>query len=265
VTVPVTTVLPVTIPVTTEQPAPADTSAAVNVTTPAVSITPAPVETQTQIPVSTPLPEITQSAPVQTVTPIQTAVTTMVSTTLPTTTVPTTMAVNITVIQTATPVATVTEAPAPAGAPTYVPQPSGYALPGRIEAENFKDGGEGMGYHLIAVNSTGGQYRSDPVPVRYSTVEKGYLVNNLTEDAWLAYAVNAPVAGNYTVALQASAPEKTRVQVQLDGVDLCTLEVPGTEVCSLAKTEKLVAIPAGAHILTLKPLGSVNLDYLQFI
>jgi hypothetical protein len=264
VTVPVTTVLPVTIPVTTEQPAPADTSAVVNVTTPAVSFTPAPVETQTQIPVSTPVPEITQSAPVQTVTPIQTAATT-VSTTLPATTVPTTMPVNTTVIQTATPVATVTEASAPAGAPTYVPQPAGYALPGRIEAENFKDGGEGIGYHLIAVNSTGGQYRNDPVPVRYSTVEKGYLVNNLTENTWLAYEVNAPVVGNYTVALQASAPEKTRVQVQLDGVDLCTLEVPGTEACSLAKTEKPVAIPAGAHILTLKPLGSVNLDYLQFI
>lgn len=270
VTAPVTTVLPVTIPVTAEQPAPVETSTPVNITTPAVipvqtavvqttavPATPAPVETQTQVPVSTPLPVITQSAPVQNVTTVQT-----VATSVAATTVPTTVPANTTVIQTMTPVATVTEVPA--GAPTYVPQPAGYALPGRIEAENFKDGGEGVGYHLTAVNSTGGQYRSDPVPVRYSVVEKGYLVNNLTKDAWLAYAVNAPAAGNYTVALQASSPEKTRVLVQLDGADLCTLEVPGTEVCVLTKTQKPVAIPAGTHTLTLKPLGAVNLDYLQF-
>ena len=192
------------------------------------------------------------------------AITTVPATTVLTTTVPTTVPVNTTVIQTVTPDATVTEVPAPAGAPTYVPQPTGYALPGRIEAENFKDGGEGVGYHLTVVNSTGGQYRNDPVPVRYSVVEKGYLVNNLTQDAWLAYAVNAPVAGNYTLALQASSPKKTWVQVQLDGVDLCILEVPGTEVCALAKTQKPIAIPAGAHTLTLKPQGAVNLDYLQF-
>jgi len=64
--------------------------------------------------------------------------------------------------------------------------------------------------------------------------------------------------------LQASSLEKGRVLVQLDGVDLCTLEVSATQICALTRTQKPVAIPAGAHTLTLKPLGTVNLDYLQF-
>jgi hypothetical protein len=259
--------------VTTEQPTQVETAAQANLTTPVVTTvqtaamptTSAPVETQIQIPVSTPLPVITQSAPVQNVTIVQTAATAAAAiTTVQTTAVPTTATVNTTVIQTVTPVATVTDVLAPAGAPTYVPQPAGYTLPGRIEAENFKDGGEGIGYQMNALNNTGGQYRNDLVPVHYSTVEKGYLVNNLTKDAWLAYAVNTPVSGNYTVALQASSKEKTKVLVQLDGADLCTLEVPGTQTCALTQTLKPVAIPAGTHTLTLKPLGTVTLDYLQF-
>ena len=43
--------------------------------------------------------------------------------------------------------------------------PGPVTIPGRIEAEDYKFGGEGVGYHDTTAGNTGGDYRSDDVDI----------------------------------------------------------------------------------------------------
>src|SRR5262249_59320324 len=45
-------------------------------------------------------------------------------------------------------------------------------IPGLIEAENFNDGGEGVGYHDLTTGNAGGAYRSTDVDIQ-PTVDIG--------------------------------------------------------------------------------------------
>lgn len=76
------------------------------------------------------------------------------------------------------------------------------AIPGKIEAENFDNGGEGVAYHDSDAQNAGGAYRTTGVDLEATTDSGGGSnVGWTSAGEWLGYTVNVTSAGTY--ALQA--------------------------------------------------------------
>ena len=145
-------------------------------------------------------------------------------------------------------------------APTLEAAPySGTAvlLPATFDAEDFDRGGQGVGYHDLSAANTGGQYRaSEGVDIVAAPAAEGggYVVNNFQTGEWLAYTVNVPVTGTYTLSLRAShnyaAPVSFHVEV--DGVRATSsVSVPKSGSWSAFQWVGAPAIPltAGARVI----------------
>lgn len=130
------------------------------------------------------------------------------------------------------------------------------ALPGRIEAENYDKGGEGVAYRDTTSGNSGGAYRSDDVDIRTTTDANGsYNLKSVRASEWLKYSVNIASAGTYSLQLRAasSGPGGT-VHVAVDGTDVTgPIALPDTGGWDTWQTvtKSGVTLPAGAHVLTL--------------
>jgi PKD repeat protein len=163
-------------------------------------------------------------------------------------------------------------APTPTPTPTPGnggPYPGPHALPTVIQAEDFDLGGEGVAYRDLEPANLGGAYR----PAEGVDIERGgsnYNVGWVRAGESLAYSVDAPLAGSYTLALRAANPDATAkpVAVYLDGVPVGQVLVGGTGAWTaygdFAAAAPL-AVPAGRHVLTLafEGVGRINLDWLR--
>jgi Carbohydrate binding module (family 6)/Calcineurin-like phosphoesterase len=105
------------------------------------------------------------------------------------------------------------------------------SLPGRIEAEDFDDGGEGVGYHDLTPANSGGQYRATGVDIEAtSDTGGGFNVGWAVADEWLKYTVDVGAAGTYDLSVRvASAGAGGTFHIEIDGVDRTgPLVVPNT-------------------------------------
>jgi hypothetical protein len=105
------------------------------------------------------------------------------------------------------------------------------AIPGRIEAENFDNGGEGSAYHDTTAGNTPGHYRLSDVDIEAAGDTDGaYNVGWAVAGEWLEYTVNVATAGNYTVeARVASQVNGGTFHIEFDGVDKTgAMTVPNT-------------------------------------
>jgi hypothetical protein len=104
-------------------------------------------------------------------------------------------------------------------------------LPGRIEAENYDTGGEGVAYYNTTVGNPGGVYRSDDVGIEpTSDTGGGYDVSWLNNGEWLEYTVNPPdPTAQYSISLRVAAPAAGgQLRVRLNGTVLGTVAIPNT-------------------------------------
>jgi hypothetical protein len=76
---------------------------------------------------------------------------------------------------------------------------NGIAVPGRIQAEEYKSGGENVGYHDLTAGNTGGAYKpNDNVDIETTSDVSGiYNVGWTDNGEWLAYDINVAQAGSY--------------------------------------------------------------------
>ncbi|MGI4787476.1 MAG: carbohydrate-binding protein, partial [Janthinobacterium lividum] len=78
---------------------------------------------------------------------------------------------------------------------------SAWPIPGKIEAENYDNGGTNIAYHDTTPGNAGGGYtRNDDVDIRsvVSDTGGGYQVGYTDVGEWLKYTVNVTTAGHYT-------------------------------------------------------------------
>jgi hypothetical protein len=76
------------------------------------------------------------------------------------------------------------------------PGPNPHPVPGKIEAEDYDIGGEGVAYHDTTLGNEGGEYRGDDVGIQSTTdMGGGYNVGWIEEGEWLAYTVDAAHPG----------------------------------------------------------------------
>jgi uncharacterized delta-60 repeat protein len=103
------------------------------------------------------------------------------------------------------------------------------AVPGVIEAEDFDEGGEGIGYHdADAVNHGGSPYRSGGVDIlREAPIQR---IGWSNDGEWLNYTVNVPAAGFYRAVLRVASGQSggTGRLRFLDGSTTGLIRAPGT-------------------------------------
>ncbi|MEN6342993.1 MAG: carbohydrate-binding protein, partial [Methanospirillum sp.] len=112
--------------------------------------------------------------------------------------------------------------------PISDPQPfKPLSVPGRIQAEDYNLGGEGVAYHDTTPGNEGGAYRHDDVDI-----ETG---NGVTDVGWirngeyLTYTVNVTETGDYLVSARVASPNSGRYAAfSVDGGRPISIRVPNT-------------------------------------
>ena len=156
------------------------------------------------------------------------------------------------------------------------------AVPGRIEAENFDNGGEGVAYHdtdpanLGGIYTNGGDYRdSQGVDLQLTgDTGGGFNVGWTHAGEYLNYTVNAAASGTYDFAARVSDyGVGGAFHVEVDGVTVTgTLAIPdtGNFQSYTTVTAPAIAMNSGQHVVKLVFDGnsqygfSGNVNWLQF-
>lgn len=144
-------------------------------------------------------------------------------------------------------------------------------LPGRIEAENYDTGGEGVAYYNSTAGNPGGAYRSDDVGIEpTSDAGGGYDVGWLNAGEWLEYLVNPPDASAiYSISLRVAAPSVGgQLRLRLNGTVLGTLSIPNTGGYQNWQTVTLPNVPIqggiGSQPLRLEILNNgFNINWVE--
>ena len=128
-------------------------------------------------------------------------------------------------------------------------------LPGRIEAENFRGGGEGVGYHDFTWGNFGGVYREESVDLMIAYNEwTGYSVTDMEPGEWIAYNTSVAQTGEYDLTIRLTGAIAGGVfHVELDGANISgPITVPYTSdglraYASIVRRTPVLS--AGAHTL----------------
>lgn len=121
--------------------------------------------------------------------------------------------------------------PGHAAAEPHTDTNSPHQLPGRIQAEDFDNSGEGNAYHDTDSTNEGSAYRpSEGVDIQPTHDESGnYNIGWTRDGEWLTYTVAIP-AGLYDIDLRVAAPSNSDgdICVLLDGMELGIATVAST-------------------------------------
>ena len=156
-----------------------------------------------------------------------------------------------------------------------------WAIPGKIEMENFDEPGYGAGSDSYSDNDTddhgaesnGGASYREGTGVDIYKKATGYVVGFNQTGEWLEYTVEVAAAGDYTIyAAVASANATSSFKLSIDGEDI-TEEIAVPQATSgednydeYNKVKANVTLAAGTHILRFTVTGDwMDIDYINFL
>jgi hypothetical protein len=146
-----------------------------------------------------------------------------------------------------------------------------HPLPGRIQAEDYDLGGDGVAYHDDSTGNSGGAYRTDEADLETANdTGGGHDVGWIGPGEWLEYTVTTPDApAIYSVGLRVASIATGQMRVRLDGTVLGTVQIPNTGGWQSWQTVTLPDVPIGAgsgsRALRLEMLtGGFNLNWIEF-
>lgn len=134
--------------------------------------------------------------------------------------------------------------------------------------ENYKAGGEGIGYHDTTPGNNGVAYRSDDVDIQScSDGSSCFNVGWIETGEWLAYNIDVASSANYIFTIRVASPYSgKRLHIEVDGVNVTgSLSVPRTGGWQTWSnlTTKGIALGRGRHTLRLvAETGEFNLNYV---
>ena len=143
------------------------------------------------------------------------------------------------------------------------------AIPGKIEAEYYKEGGEGVGYHDTTPLNSGGMCRTGNVDIEAKP--NGVLcVGYVDPGEWLAYDVAVAHNGIYDLQVRlASGANGKTFHIELDGANITgPIAIPNTGAWENFTTITLAGLQLQAKTGVLKIVfddGGINLDWVNFI
>lgn len=130
----------------------------------------------------------------------------------------------------------------------------------RIEAENYDEGGEGIGYHDRTPGNAGEIYRTDHVDIQLCTDSNGgYQVDSVSSGEWLQYPLDIETAGIYDLSLRAARndPGNSSFRVLFDHENKTgILSIPSTgSLNQWTNITQTVQLDAGKQMMRLKLTG----------
>lgn len=157
-------------------------------------------------------------------------------------------------------------------------------IPGRIEAEDFDLGGEGVAYHDRTTKNQGKGFRPDEAPgIKGMTVPPGKPAWYASNDGsptigwffvgeWLNYTVDVK-SGLYDIRLRVATPMKNKAfNIYLDNKLIAYIEVPNTGEYSEWVTVHQRAVKVdkdGRSVLKIqaggKDLDECDLNWIEFV
>ncbi len=179
---------------------------------------------------------------------------TTVTTTVPTTTVTTTVTSTTTTQQ-------------PGGQTAYN---GPHAAPGRVQAEDFDNGGQNVAYYDSTVEN---KAKTNNIAYadrgnEYVDAETGNGISDIgwiTDGEWTEYTVDT-AAGSYTATFRvASWANDRHVVLTVDGAPGCTVTVPNTGSSEAYQTVSApLTLTAGTHVIRLTFQGNAqNVDWFE--
>lgn len=144
-----------------------------------------------------------------------------------------------------------------------------WPIPGRIEAEDYDLGGEGVAYHDTDAINEGGVYRHDGVDIEPTADGGGgYNVGWARTGEWLEYTVAVERGGAYDVAARVSSnPGGGVMQLEIDGSPVGGAQsIPATGGWDTWTDHRFrVDLPSGEHVLRVRwESGGWNLNHIEF-
>jgi len=143
-------------------------------------------------------------------------------------------------------------------------------LPGRIEAENFDNGGEAVAYHDTTATNDGGSYRTEGVDVCTCGSPYGFSVGWTNPGEWMEYTVTIASYGSYKFQpLSATTVTGAALHINVDGVNVTgQMNLPNTNAWGsyAATSSQPVTLSAGPHIVRVAiDAGGFLLDSVDVI
>lgn len=144
------------------------------------------------------------------------------------------------------------------------------SLPGKVEAENYDLGGQGIAYYDGTPGNNSG-YRSNEDVDLDGCSEGGYNIGNIsTPDEWTIYTVNITQAGTYTIQARVStAITGTSFHIELNGQNISgTINIPNTGGWQSWQTVSVTTptLSTGKQLLRMvMDGGGFNLNYVNFV
>ena len=157
----------------------------------------------------------------------------------------------------------------------YVKEPfngTAHTIPGRIEAEEYDKGGEGLGYHEANANGNQGSatLRNDEVDIEATQdVDGAYNIGYTLTGEWLEYTVNVTKTDVYDLDVRVAKDGDGGVfHIEMDGVDITgPISVPNTGGWQVWETVTLndISLTAGEHVMRIEfDTDYTNLNYVEF-
>jgi hypothetical protein len=146
-------------------------------------------------------------------------------------------------------------------------------LSGRIEVEDYRAGGSGVGFIDFTAGNNGNKYRTDDVDIQScsdpNSGDPCFNIGWVRTDEWTAYTVESS-GGTVTLTIRvASAYDGRSFHVEMDGVDVTgAVAVPNTGGGQnwVDVTTGPINVSAGLHTLRLVAnSGNFNLNYIDVV
>ena len=144
------------------------------------------------------------------------------------------------------------------------------SLPGKIEAEDFDEGGEGMAYHETTAGNNYNVYRFENVDIQpCGDIGGGFNIALVAAGEWIEYTVNVDTAGTYRLDLRLATTQNGRTcNVQIDGVNVSgTVAIPNTGAFQVYKTVSVTTPPltTGKKVMRITfDTSTENLNWVTF-
>lgn len=145
-----------------------------------------------------------------------------------------------------------------------------WAIPGKIEAENFNIGGQGVSYNDITPANQGGAYRTGSVDIEAcEDIGAGYNVGYIATGEWLQYHVNVTTAGSYDIKVRVASQstQTKKLHIEMDEVNISgDITIPNTNGWQKWQTVTVpgIALTEGEKTMRLVLTGEFNLNYVEF-
>lgn len=146
-----------------------------------------------------------------------------------------------------------------------------YNIPGKIEAENYDLGGEGVAYHDLTPGNKFNVYRFEDADIEVCTDDRGgYSLGDFLNGEWIEYTVNITKTDIYDLEIRvASLMTGTAVSFEMGGVPITgVITIPNTGGWQNWQTivKKGIPLTEGKNVLRINcHVQCPNINYFTFV